>query len=149
MSKGTINKVILIGRLGADPILRYTPEGIAVANFNLATDQAWKSQEGEVKTKTDWHSITAWRKLAEFCGEYLKKGSLVYVEGRLETSSYTDEDGNKKYSTKVLAEHMQILGPKAEQEEKLSKETIDKIKESEKEGIIEPTEIEKESDIPF
>ncbi len=114
MARGTVNKVILIGRLGADPELRYTPNGDAVANFRIATNRVWKNQEGNQQEKTEWHRIVAWRKLAERCGEYLKKGSHVYIEGRLETRSWEDKNGNKRYVTEVIANQMQMLEAKGE-----------------------------------
>ena len=110
--KGTVNKVILIGRLGADPQLKYTPSGRANANFNLATNAAWKDKEGNQQERTDWHRISAWGKLAEIMGEWLKKGSQVYIEGRLQTRSYEDSNGVKKYITEVVAEEMTMLGGK-------------------------------------
>ena len=112
--RGTVNKVILVGRLGADPQLKYTPSGRANASFNLATNAVWKDQEGNQQEKTDWHRITAWGKLAEVMGEWLKKGSYVYVEGRLQTRSYEDTNGVKKYITEVVATDMEMLGRKGE-----------------------------------
>ncbi|MBX7150490.1 single-stranded DNA-binding protein [bacterium] len=110
MAKGTLNKVILIGRLGKDPELRYTPTGAAVATFNVATNESYKDKEGKEVDNTDWHRIVAWRKLAEICGQYLKKGSLVYIEGKLKTRNYDDKDGTKKYITEIVADNMQMLG---------------------------------------
>jgi len=112
--KGTINKVMLIGRLGADPQLRYTPSGRASATFNLATNAGWKDQEGNMQERTDWHRIVAWGKLAEVMGEWLKKGSSVYIEGRLQTRSYDDANGVKKYITEVVVNDMEMLGRKGE-----------------------------------
>ena len=112
MARGTVNKVILIGRLGSDPELRYTPNGDAVANFRIATNRVWKDQEGNQQERTEWHRIVAWRRLAERCGEYLKKGSHVYIEGRLETRSWEDKNGNKRYVTEVITNRMQMLEAK-------------------------------------
>jgi len=112
VARGTVNKVILIGRLGSDPELRYTPNGDAVANFRIATNRVWKDQEGNQQERTEWHRIVAWRKLAERCGEYLKKGSHVYIEGRLETRSWEDKSGNKRYVTEIITNRMQMLGAK-------------------------------------
>jgi single-strand DNA-binding protein len=112
--RGTVNKVILVGRLGADPELKYTPSGQARASFNLATNAVWKDQEGNQQERTDWHRITAWGKLAEIMGEWLKKGSYVYLEGRLQTRSYEDTNGVKKYITEVVANDMEMLGRKGE-----------------------------------
>ncbi len=112
--KGTINKVILIGRLGADPQLRYTPSGRASATFNLATNYTWKDNDGNMQERTDWHRIVAWGKLAEVMGEWLKKGSAVYLEGRLQTRNYDDANGVKKYITEVVVNDMEMLGRKGE-----------------------------------
>ena len=106
-----INKVILIGRLGSDPEVRYTPSGVAVANFSVATSEEWKDKDsGEKKERTEWHRIVAWRRLGEICGEYLSKGRQVYVEGRIQTRSWDDKDGNKKYMTEIVASDIQFLG---------------------------------------
>jgi len=113
--KGTVNKVILIGRLGGDPELKYTPAGVAVATFSLATNQVWKSAEGSTQERTDWHRVVAWRKLAEIVGEWLKKGSLVYVEGMLQTRSWNDKDGTKRFMTEVVADKIQFVGPKRDE----------------------------------
>jgi single-strand DNA-binding protein len=106
-----INKVILIGRLGQDPEVRYTPSGVAVANFSIATSEEWTEKDsGEKKERTEWHRIVAWRRLGEICGEYLSKGRQVYIEGRLQTRSWEDRDGNKKYTTEIVASDVQFLG---------------------------------------
>ena len=105
-----VNKVILIGRLGRDPEVRYTPSGTAVANFSIATSEEWKDKNtGEKQERTEWHKIVAWRRLGEICGEYLHKGSQVYIEGRLQTKSWEDRDGNTRYTTEVVALNMQML----------------------------------------
>ena len=111
MARG-VNKVILIGNLGKDPEVRYTPGGAAVVSFSIATTESWKDkQSGEKVEKTEWHNITAFGKLAEICGEYLKKGSQVYVEGRIQTDKYQDKQtGQDRYSTKVIINDMQMLG---------------------------------------
>lgn len=106
-----INKAILVGRLGGDPEVRYTPSGVAVANFNIATSEEWKDKDtGEKKERTEWHRIVAWRKLGEICGEYLSKGRQVYIEGRIQTRSWEDRDGNKRYTTEIVATDVQFLG---------------------------------------
>ncbi|MCP4597030.1 MAG: single-stranded DNA-binding protein [Neptuniibacter sp.] len=108
-----INKAVLIGRLGGDPEVRYMQDGTAVTNFNIATSEEWKDKEsGEKKEKTEWHRIVAWRRLGEVCGEYLKKGSLVYIEGKIQTRQWEDSDGNKRYTTEINANQMQMLGGK-------------------------------------
>ncbi|MBI2950992.1 single-stranded DNA-binding protein [bacterium] len=109
MSRRGINKVILIGNLGADPELKYTPSGSAVSNFTLATNESWVDGKGERQEKTEWHRIVVWGKLAEICNEYLKKGSKVYIEGRLQTRSWDGQDGNKRYTTEIVARDMQML----------------------------------------
>ena len=102
-----INKVILIGNLGNDPEVRYTPSGDAVANFSIATSEEWKDKNsGEKKERTEWHRIVAWRRLGEICGEYLSKGSKVYIEGRLQTRKWEDRDGNSRYTTEIVAREM-------------------------------------------
>ena len=110
----SVNKVILVGRLGRDPEVRYTPGGSAVANFSLATDETWKDKAGEKQQKTEWHNIVVWGKLAEICGQYLNKGKLIYIEGRLQTREWDDKDGNKRKTTEVVASDMVMLGSKGE-----------------------------------
>jgi single-strand DNA-binding protein len=106
-----INKVILIGRLGRDPEVRYTPDGTAIANFSIATSEEWKDKgTGEKKERTEWHRIVAFRRLGEICGEYLSKGRQIYIEGRLQTRDWQDKDGNKRYTTEIVASQMQMLG---------------------------------------
>lgn len=108
---GGINKVILIGNLGKDPEVRFTPGGQAVANFNIATSESWNDKTtGQKVEKTEWHRIVVWGKLGELCGEYLKKGRQCYVEGRLQTREWTDKEGHKKYTTEVVANNVQFLG---------------------------------------
>ena len=106
----SVNKAILIGNLGADPELRYTAGGRAVANFRMATTRNWTTKDGEKKEETEWHRIVAWDKLAEIIGEYLKKGSPVYVEGRIQTKSWEDQNGAKRWSTEIVALEMKMLG---------------------------------------
>jgi len=107
-----VNKVILIGNLGRDPEMRYTAGGDAVASFSIATSETWKDKNtGEKQEKTEWHRIIAFRRQAEICGEYLKKGSKVYVEGRLQTRSWEDRDGVKRYTTEIVMQNMQMLDP--------------------------------------
>ncbi|MBI1910748.1 MAG: single-stranded DNA-binding protein [Deltaproteobacteria bacterium] len=105
-----VNKVILVGNLGADPEIRYTPNGTAVANFRIATSETRANKDGQKETKTEWHRIVTFGKLAEICGEYLSKGKQVYIEGKIQTRSWDDRDGNKKYTTEILANTMQMLG---------------------------------------
>lgn len=103
-----VNKVILIGNLGADPEVRYTQNGTAVANFRLATTETW-TKEGKKEEQTEWHRVVAFARLGEICGEYLSKGSKVYVEGRLQTRKWEDRDGNARYTTEIVAREMKML----------------------------------------
>ncbi len=105
-----VNKVILVGNLGADPEVRYTPSGQPVANFRIATSESWMDKAGQKQERTEWHRIVAWGKLAELCGEYLAKGRQVYVEGKLQTRQWDDRDGNKKFSTEIQAQQITFLG---------------------------------------
>jgi single-strand DNA-binding protein len=107
---GGLNKAILIGNLGRDPEVRYTPGGLAVANFSIATSENWTNKEGERETRTEWHRIVAFGKLAEICGEYLAKGRQVFIEGRIQTREWEDRDGNKRYTTEIVASQMLMLG---------------------------------------
>jgi single-strand DNA-binding protein len=107
----SVNKVIIVGNLGRDPETRYMPNGEAVTNVAVATTESWKDKSsGEKKELTEWHRITFYRKLAEIAGQYLKKGSQVYVEGRLQTRKWTDKDGVERYTTEIIADTMQMLG---------------------------------------
>ncbi len=112
---GSVNKVILVGRLGQDPEIKYTASGQALARFSLATDESYKDRNsGEQQRRTEWHNIVAWRRLAEICGEYLTKGKLVYIEGRLRTRKWEDREGNKRSTTEIEAREMQMLSPRGE-----------------------------------
>lgn len=108
-----INKVILIGNLGADPEIRYLESGKPVATFSLATTERYKGQDGQVQESTEWHRISAWDRLAEICGEYLAKGSKVYIEGKLKTRKWKDQQGNERYTTEIVAREMKMLSPRA------------------------------------
>jgi single-strand DNA-binding protein len=113
---GSVNKVILIGRLGKDPELKYTPSGAPVAKFSLATDESFKDRTGEQQKRTEWHNIVAWNKLAEICGEYLTKGKQVYIEGSIRSRQWQDQSGNKRTSYEIVANQMTMLGSKGESE---------------------------------
>ena len=114
MARG-INKVILIGNLGQDPETRYMPSGGAVTNFTLATNESWKDkQTGEQKDRTEWHKVAMFGRLAEIAAEYLRKGSQVYVEGRLQTRKWQDRDGNDRYTTEIIGDTMQMLGSRGD-----------------------------------
>lgn len=107
-----VNKVILVGNLGADPELRYTTSGTAVATLSVATNRRWKDREGVMQDETEWHRVIVWAQSAEFCGNYLSKGFKVYVEGRLQTRKWQDQSGNDRYTTEVIASTIQNLTPK-------------------------------------
>jgi len=110
MARG-VNKVILVGNLGKDPEVRYAPSGQAIANITIATSESWKDKNtGEKQEKTEWHRVVFFSRLAEIVGEYLKKGSQIYVEGRLQTRKWQDKDGNDRYTTEIVANEMQMLG---------------------------------------
>jgi len=104
-----VNRAILIGRLGRDPEMRFTQSGMAVANFSLATNERWVGQDGNRQERTEWHNIVAFGKLADICGQFLKKGKLVFIEGRLQTREWDDRDGNKRRTTEIVASNMQML----------------------------------------
>lgn len=111
----SVNKAILIGNLGKDPDLRYTPSGVAVCTFSLATTEKWKDKNtNEMKETTTWHNIVLWRRQAEIAKEYLQKGSPVYIEGRIQTRSYDDKEGNKKWITEIVGDRLQLLGRRGE-----------------------------------
>ena len=111
---GSVNKVILIGRLGADPEVRYTPAGMPVANFRIATSENWNDKQGQRQERTEWHRIVVWGKLAELCGQYLAKGRQIYVEGRIQTRQWEDRDKNKRFTTEIQAREVTFLGGRGE-----------------------------------
>ena len=106
----SVNRVILIGNLGKNPELKYTTSGTAVCSFSMATTERFKDRDGTKQEKVEWHSIVVWRQLAEICGKYLAKGSQIYCEGKIQTRSYDDRDGNKKYITEIVMDQMRMLG---------------------------------------
>jgi len=109
MSKGTVNKVILVGRLGADPEVRYAPSGAPVANFRVATNRVWKDRDGNVQESTEWHRIVAWNRMAEVIKEYVKKGHRIYVEGRIQYREWEDQNGQRRFTTEIIATDIQML----------------------------------------
>ena len=113
-----VNKVILVGRVGKDPELRFTTGGTGVAKFSMATAESWGKGEAK-KDKTEWHNIVAWGKLAEICGQYVKKGDLIYIEGKISSSDWTDKDGLKRYRTEINANILNMLGNKNQSESKV------------------------------
>ena len=139
MAKSNLNKTMQIGHLGGDPELKYTPSGTANVTFNLATNRAWKDKDGNKQEVVNWTRCVAWGKLAEIIGEWLKKGSKVYIEGRLETRSYDDKDGQKKYITEVVASDMEMLGNKGDTQDKAPKVP----------GRDTVQELDESSDVPF
>ncbi|MBW2147199.1 MAG: single-stranded DNA-binding protein [Deltaproteobacteria bacterium] len=139
-----VNKAILIGRLGADPEIRYTPKGTAVTNFRIATSFRFTNPEGQSEEQTEWHRIVAFGKLAEICGKYLAKGRQVYIEGRIQTREWEDRDGNRRWTTEIVAREMQMLGGAREER------TIDEQLEEPPEDSNDVTQnVLKEDDIPF
>ena len=110
----SVNKAILIGRLGRDPEVRQMPNGEAVCNFSIATSETWKDQHGQKQERTEWHAITLYRRMAEVAGQYLKKGSLVYIEGRIQSRKYTGKDGIERTAYEIIGSEMKMLGGKAE-----------------------------------
>ncbi len=107
-----VNKVILIGNLGADPEVRFTQSGTAVATLRIATTEKWRGQDGQMQEHTEWHQVVAWRRLAEICRDYLQKGSRVYIEGKLQTRKWQDQNGNDRYTTEIIAREMKMLSPR-------------------------------------
>jgi len=107
---GGINKVILIGNLGTDPELRYTPNGQPVCNFSVATSDSWMDKQGQKQERTEWHRIVVWGKMGELCKEYLAKGRQAYIEGRIQTRQWNDREGQKRYTTEIIAQQVQFLG---------------------------------------
>src|SRR5690349_18783720 len=123
----SVNKVILIGNLGKDPEIKYTPSGVPVAKFSLATNERYKDKGGEWQERTEWHNIIAWQRLAEIVGEYVKKGSKLYIEGRLQTSSWDDKQtGEKKYRTEIVANDLVLLSGRGEGEERSEERRVGK-----------------------
>lgn len=147
----SVNKVILVGRLGRDPETRYTGGGQAVANFTLATDSSYKDRSGERQKRTEWHRIVVWSRLAEICQQYLKKGSLVYIEGRLQTREWEDKSGQKRTTTEVVATDMRMLGSRGDSPAAGGRAGATEAPEQEfpaEEGASQETTITDE-DIPF
>lgn len=137
-----INKVILVGNVGKDPEVRHLDSGVAVASFPLATSETYKGKDGQKVTNTEWHNIVIWRGLAEVVEKYVKKGSSLYIEGKIRTRAWDDKDGNKRYTTEIIADNMQMLGAKQSQEESASAPESAKVEDIE--NI--PSE---EDDLPF
>ena len=143
MARSGINKVILVGNLGKDPDMRYTAGGDAVANLSIATSESWNdNQTGEKKEKTEWHRVVFFRRIAEVCGEYLKKGSSVYIEGSLRTRDWEDDQGNKRYTTEIIGREMQMLGGRRSEDNMDQSPQINNPSPQPDEGLID-------DEIPF
>jgi single-strand DNA-binding protein len=125
MASRGVNKVILVGNLGNEPELRHTPNGSPVANFSIATTDSWTNKDGQQETRTEWHRIVAWNRLAEICDEYLKKGRQVYIEGRLQTRSWEDQNGQTRRVTEIIATQMLMLGSREGTEESVTSDKSD------------------------
>ena len=139
----SVNKAILIGNLGKDPELRYTPAGVAVCTFSLATTEKWRDKNSnEQKESTTWHNIVLWRRQAEIAKEYLSKGSPVYIEGRIQTRSYDDKEGNKKWITEIVGDRLQLLGRRGEGGDHSSQAPAPDMSEA-------PPLTEEDDDLPF
>ena len=136
-----VNKVILLGRLGADPEVRYSSSGTAITNFRMATSSVFKNKQGEKEEKTEWHRIVAFGRLGEICGEYLAKGRQIYLEGRLQTRDWEDKDGNRHWTTEIVALNMQMLGSPSENNKSAYP--------PEPPPIDAPPEPSSENDVPF
>lgn len=141
-----VNKVILIGNLGKDPEIRYTASGQAVANFPIATTEVGSSKDGNKQEYTEWHRIVAWGRLAEICGEYLSKGKSVYIEGSIRTRSWDDKEGNKRWTTEIVARTMQILSPAGDKQAENVQKKSDDVPDD---FTFDDDSIETDDDIPF
>ena len=149
MSRG-VNKVILIGNLGRDPELKHTPSNVAFARFSIATTERYKDKEGNWQDRTEWHNIVLWQRLAEVASQYLKKGSQVYIEGRLQTRSWDDRQTNqKKYMTEVVANSMVLLGGRGEGGEERARSTAASVPEPQPAPDYEGTTQITDEDVPF
>ena len=137
-----INKVILVGNVGKDPEVRHLDSGVAVTTFPLATSETYRNKEGQKVTNTEWHNIVLWRGLAEIAEKYVKKGNPLYIEGKIRTRSWDDKDGNKRYTTEIVADNMQMLGSKQSQEEAAASTP-------ESSNGIDIGNIPEEDDLPF
>jgi single-strand DNA-binding protein len=148
----SVNKVIILGRLGQDPELRYTPSGASVCQFSLATSESWNDKStGQKQEKTEWHRIVVWGKLAELCNQYLSKGRQAYVEGKIQTRSWDDKDGNKRYSTEILANTVQFIGGAAQAGDNMSRDSKPAANAQDNGGAfkIESNDSFAADDIPF
>jgi single-strand DNA-binding protein len=145
----SVNKIILIGNLGKDPETRYLPSGEAVTNFSIATSEKWKNKSGEPQEHTEWHRISTFGKIAEICGEYLKKGAPVYIEGKIRTRKWQDKEGQDKYSTEIIADRMQMLGKREAHENRPAQEAEPRKPSPTSAGKRDGGFGEMDDDIPF
>ena len=143
-----VNKVILIGNLGADPEVRSTGGGTPVTNFRLATSETYKTREGQRETRTEWHRVVTFGKLAEICGQYLKKGKQIYIEGRIQTREWEDQTGNKRWTTEVVANQMVMLGRAGEGGGGYSPDDSQETQYADG-GAQEPAGADDDDDLPF
>jgi single-strand DNA-binding protein len=142
----SVNKAILVGYVGTDPEVRYLDSGTAVCNFRLATSEVYKNRNGEKVTTTEWHNIVLWRGLAETAEKYVKKGTQLYIEGRIKTRSWDDKEGNKRYTTEIICDVLQMLGKKTDEPpESQKQEKVSSSEEKEENDL----EIEEADDLPF
>ncbi len=139
-----VNKVILVGNLGSDPELRHTPSGTPVANFRIATNEFFTNRNGERDQRTEWHRIVAFGRLAEICGQYLKKGRQVYIEGRLRTREWEDQSGNRRFTTEITANQMVMLGRAGEVDY-----SYEEAQPSPPDDVQAPVATEEDDDLPF
>lgn len=147
----SVNRVFILGRLGQDPEVKHTPSGSAVANFSVATSEAWTDKSGQKQERTEWHRVVVWGKLAELCGQYLSKGRQVYLEGKLQTRSWDDKEGNKRYTTEVQASTVQFIGgsQQANQNESVVTQQHSQDMGDTNFQQIQPNETFAADDIPF
>lgn len=141
----SVNKAIIVGNLGKDPEVKFLTNGDAVCSFSIATTDSWKDKEGQKQEKTEWHNIVMYRKLAEIAGEYLKKGSPIYVEGALQTRKWTNKEGQERYTTEIVANSMQMLGGKPQEKQ----QTLQEPQEDKYEAPKPSVEGDDSEDIPF
>lgn len=145
----SVNKVTIIGNLGKDPELKFMPNGDAVCNFSVATTDTWKDKDGAKQERTEWHNIVMYRKVAEIAGEYLKQGSSVYLEGRLQTRKWQTKEGQDRYTTEIVADSMQMLGKKSDSEQGNGNESQQKHSEQKSNDYQKQSIEDIDDDVPF
>jgi len=142
----SINKAILVGYVGTDPEVRYLDSGTPVCNFRLATSEVYKNKNGEKVTTTEWHNVVLWRGLAELAEKYVKKGTQLYIEGRIKTRSWDDKDGNKRYTTEIICDNIQLLGKKIDEPPESQKQEQESSLDDKEDNNLE---VEEADDLPF